>query len=90
MMETFRAERKIIRQDLQDCAGSLFLPESADEKHVNPVDYFLPLAHLDAFNPINPINPTNSTNSKNPIDSMDSIDYFLPCAMNPGPFRAFA
>jgi hypothetical protein len=28
---------KIIRQDLQDCAGSLFLPESADEKHVNPV-----------------------------------------------------
>jgi len=23
--------RKIIRQDLKDCAGSLFLPESADE-----------------------------------------------------------
>jgi hypothetical protein len=31
-------QRKIIRQDLQDCAGSLFLPESADEKHVNPVN----------------------------------------------------
>ena len=33
-----RTQRKIIRQDLQDCAGSLFLPESADEKHVNPVN----------------------------------------------------
>ena len=31
-------QRKIIRQDLQDCAGSLFLPESADKKHVNPVN----------------------------------------------------
>jgi hypothetical protein len=31
-------QRKIIRQDLQDCAGSLFLPASADEKHVNPVN----------------------------------------------------
>jgi hypothetical protein len=31
-------QRKIIRQNLQDCAGSLFLPESADEKHVNPVN----------------------------------------------------
>jgi len=31
-------QRKIIRQDLQDCAGSFFLPESADEKHVNPVN----------------------------------------------------
>jgi hypothetical protein len=30
-------QRKIIRQNLQDCAGSLFLPESAYEKHVNPV-----------------------------------------------------
>jgi hypothetical protein len=33
-----QTQRKIIRQDLQDCAGSLFLPESADEKHVNPVN----------------------------------------------------
>jgi hypothetical protein len=31
-------QRKITRQGLQDCAGSLFLPESADEKHVNPVN----------------------------------------------------
>jgi hypothetical protein len=29
---------KIIRQDLQDCAESLFLRESADEKHVNLVN----------------------------------------------------
>jgi hypothetical protein len=33
-----QSQRKIIRQDLQDCAGSHFLPESADEKHVNPVN----------------------------------------------------
>jgi len=33
--------RKIIRQDLQDCAGSFFLPESADKKHVNPVRHSL-------------------------------------------------
>jgi hypothetical protein len=33
-----QTQKKIIRQDLQDCAGSLFLPESADEKHVNPVN----------------------------------------------------
>jgi hypothetical protein len=31
-------QRKIIRQDLQDCAGFFLLPESADEKHVNPVN----------------------------------------------------
>jgi predicted RNase H-like HicB family nuclease len=30
--------RKKIRQDLQDCAGFRFLPESADGKHVNPVN----------------------------------------------------
>jgi hypothetical protein len=30
--------RKIIRQDLQDCAGSPFFSESAYEKHVNPVN----------------------------------------------------
>jgi hypothetical protein len=52
-------QRKMIRQDLQDYAGSLFLPESADDKHVNPVDHFLPRTHLDAFNPTNSTNPRN-------------------------------
>jgi hypothetical protein len=33
-----QTQRKIIREDLEVCAGSLFLPESADEKHVNPVN----------------------------------------------------
>jgi hypothetical protein len=59
MMETFRAERKNIRQDYP---GSLFLPKGADEKHAK------------AFKSTDSTNPTNSIDSIDSIDPTDSTE----------------